>query len=110
MPLKGASLHENGVKEKLKGRVSTGVGRESVSQGADGGGLKKWILPDPSSSFKTTARAPPLSSAAILCPEDAGSAVVDPWVRRCRIASIVGGTILGLGLIAMLVVVAAVVD
>jgi len=112
MPPREASLHKKEVKEKLK-KVSMDVDRETFSQGEDGGGLKKWILPDPSSNFKATARGPFTSSAVTLCPkevEDARMAVADPWVRRCRIASIVGGAILGLGLAGMVIVLTVVMD
>ena len=113
MPPREASLHEKEVKEKLK-KDSMDVDRETVSQGEDsGGGLKKWILPNPSSSFKVTAGAPFMSSTATLCPkevEDARLTVVDPWVRRCRVASIIGGAVLGLGLVAMVIVLAVVAD
>jgi hypothetical protein len=114
MSPRDAPLRENEMKEeKLKEKVSADVDRETVSQGREGGGLKKWILPDPSSSFKATARAPSMSSTTTLCSkevEEARMAVADPWIRRCRIASMVGGTILGLGLIATVVVLAVVVD
>ena len=112
MPPRDAPSHENGMSDgKLKEKIGVDVGREAVSQGQEGGWFKKWVLPDPSSSFKSTARAPLISSAATLCSkevEEARTAAVDPWIRRCRIASIVGGTALGLGLIAMVVVLAVV--
>lgn len=109
MPPRNALSHENdmkGGKLKVKVKVSVDVDGETVSEGQEGGGLKKWVLPDPSSSFKVT-RAPSVSSTTALCPkevEEARTVAADPWVRRCRIASIVGGTVLGLGLIAMVVV------
>ena len=103
---KDTPVLENGMDhEKLKEQVNAGAERDP--QGEDGAGFRKWILPNPSSSFRATARAPSISSATTLCPkevEEAGLAMVDPWVRRCRIASIVGGTMLGLGLIAMAIV------
>jgi len=102
MPPRGVS-----VLEKLKGEVDMDVDRETVLRGGDGVGLKKWILPDPSSGFKATARAPSISSTTTFCSkeiEEARLAAADPWVRRCRIASIVGGTTLGLGLIVMAIV------
>jgi len=114
MPPRDASLRGNEMKEdQLKEKASMEVDREAVSQGEEGGGLKKWILPDPSSNFRATTRAPEISSTATLCLkelEDARIAVADPWIRRCRIASIVGGTILGLGLITMVIVLAVVTD
>ena len=101
-------LRENEVKGKtLKEKVSADADREMVSQGQEGGGLKKWLLPDPSSNFKATARAPSTSCTTTRCPkevEGARVAAIDPWIRRCRIASIVGGAILGLGLVVMVVV------
>lgn len=103
------SLREN--KMKLKEKVSIDVDREMAPGGGGEGGLKKWILPDPSPSFRATIRTSPMSSAVTVPPkeaEEAGLTVVDPWVRRCRIASIVGGTILGLGLIVMAIVLAVV--
>jgi hypothetical protein len=113
MPQRGASSLEKKMKEeKLKEKVSVDVDREMVSRG-DGGGVKKWILPDPSSSFKVTARAPSTLNTTTVSPkevEEARLAVADPWVRRCRIASIVGGIMLGLGLIAMCIVLAVVRD
>ena len=103
---------ENEMKEeKLKEKVSADVDRGEVSQGRVGGGLRKWVLPDPSSSFGATARAPSTSSTTTLCSKDveeAKIAAVDPWVRRCRIASIAGGTMLALGLIVMVIVLAVV--
>lgn len=107
MPPRDVSVAENEAKyEKLK-KTSLATEREVVPQGEDGAGLRKWILPDPSSSFKATARAPSMSSTTTLCPtgiEEARPTMGDPWVRRCRIASIVGGAILVLGLIAMAIV------
>jgi len=112
MPPKDTPLHENEMKEEeLKEKVSADVDRGATSQGREGGGLRKWVLPDPSSSFGATARAPSTSSTTTLCSrdvEEAKIAVVDPWVRRCRIASIVGGTMLALGLIVMVIVLAVV--
>lgn len=112
MPLGGASVLENETRcGKPKGKVSMDVDREMVPHGEDGTGLKKWILPDPSSSFKATTKAPSISSTTTLCLkeiEEAKLTATDPWVRRCRIASIVGGTILGLGLITMTIVVGVV--
>lgn len=114
MPPRGASVLENEMKyEKLRGKTSMGMGRAAVARGEDGTGLKKWIMPDPSSSFKATARVPSISSATTLCPmdiEEARLVATDPWVRRCRIASIVGGAILGLGLITMVIVLGVVTD
>jgi len=108
MPPRDTPLHENEMKEeKLKEKVSADVDRGAV----DGGGLRKWVLPDPSSSFGATARAPSTSSTTTLCSKDAEEAkiaTVDPWVRRCRIASIVGGAMLGLGLFVMVIVLAVV--
>jgi len=109
MPQKGTTLNENETKEKLKGKISVDADRGAVSQGQEGGGLRKWVLPDPSSSFGATARAPLMASTTTLCSndiEEAEMAVADPWVRRCRIASMVGGATLGLGLIVMVVVLA----
>jgi len=111
MPTRDSPLRENETKQgKLKEKV--GVNRETVSQGEEGGGLRKWILPDPSSNFKATARAPSVSSTATGCleVEEARMTAADPWVRRCRIASIVGGTMLGLGLITMVIVLAVVMN
>ena len=112
MPPKGTPLYENEMKEeKLKEKVSADVDRGAVSQGQEGGGLRKWVLPDPSSSFGATARAPSTSSTTTLCSKDvegAKIAALDPWVRRCRIASIVGGTVLALGLFVMVIVLAVV--
>jgi len=107
MPQRGSSLLGNGTKKK----VSANVDREMVSGGEGRGGLKKWILPDPSSSFKATVSALPISNTTTLSPkevEEARLAIADPWVRRCRIASIVGGVVLGMGLIAMFIVLAVV--
>ncbi|KAF9653680.1 hypothetical protein BDM02DRAFT_3182678 [Thelephora ganbajun] len=110
MPPREALVLENEVKQgKQKEKVSMDVDREVVPHGEDGSGLKKWILPDPSSSFKATARAPSMSSTTTLCPKEVEGgrlAGADPWVRRCRIASIVGGAILGLGLVAVVIVLA----
>ena len=111
MPPSDSPLNENETKEKLKQKVSTDVDRGAVLQGQEGGGLRKWVLPDPSSSFGATARVPSTSSTTSLCSrdiEEAKTTTVDPWVRRCRIASIVGGTTLGLGLIVMVIVLAVV--
>jgi len=112
MPPRDVSFLENKMKhEKLKENIRMDMNGETVSRGEDGAGLKKWIMPNPSSSFKATARAPSISSATTLCPteiEDARLAATDPWVRRCRIASIVGGVVLGLGLIAMVIVIGVV--
>lgn len=113
MPPRDAPSHENEMKDGKLKKVGLDVDGETVSQGQgqEGGWLKKWVLPDPSSSFKATARVPSISSATTLCSkevEEARTATADPWVRRCRIASIVGGAILGLGLIAMVVVLAVV--
>ena len=108
MPPKDAPLREK--EGKLAERFSEDMDKEVVSQGQEGGGLKKWVLPDPSSSFGATARAPPTSSTTTLSSkevQEARTATADPWVRRCRIASIVGGTALGLGLIVMVAVLAA---
>ena len=102
MPPRDASDPRNHVRRKKK--VGVDVDREAVSGGEGGTGLKRWVLPDPSSSFRATARAPSISSATTSCPkeiEEARLVAVDPWIRRCRIASIVGGAILGLGLVAM---------
>ena len=108
MPPRNAPVLKNGVKhDKLKEKISMDVDRETVSRGEDGSGLGKWILPDPSSSFKATTWAPSISSTTSLHPGDIGEArlaTADPWVRRCRIASVVGGVILGLGLITMVIV------
>jgi len=108
MTPRGASVLENEMKyEKLRGETSMGVEREGVARVEDRTGLKKWIMPDPSSSFKATARAPSVSTATTVCPmeiEEARLVATDPWVRRCRVASIVGGTMLGLGLITMIIV------
>lgn len=107
MPPRDAPSHEN--EAKLKEKVSMDGDREMVPQGEEGGRLKKWIFPDPSSSFKATTRVPLMSSTTTLCPkevEEGRLAVADPWIRRCRIASIVGGTILGLGLITVAIVLA----
>ena len=114
MSPRGASLPEKEGKEgKLREKISVDVDREMTSRGEDGGGLKKWILPNPSSSFKATARVLPTPNTTTPSPkevEEARLAIADPWVRRCRIASIVGGTILGLGLIAVFIVLGVVVD
>lgn len=102
-----SALEDEMKREKSKERVSMDLDRETVSRGRDGAGLKKWILPDPSSSFKVTSRAPSVSSTTTLCPkeiEEARLATTDPWVKRCRTASIIGGVVLGLGLIVMVVV------
>ena len=110
MPPTDASLRERDMR-KLKEKLSADVDNETGSQGEEGGGLRKWILPDPSSSFKATARAPSISSTTSVCSkevEEARVTAADPWIRRCRIASIVGGTILGLALIAMVAVLAVV--
>lgn len=108
MPPRDALILETGTKgEKLKGKASMDVDREALSHEGDGTGLKKWILPDPSSSFKATVRAPSISGTATLSPreiEEARFTAADPWVRRCRIASIVGGAVLGLGLVATTIV------
>lgn len=112
MPPRDASLLGRGMKGKLKEKVSADVDKQMVSRGGNGNGLKKWILPDPSLSFNATARALSASNTATLSPkevEEVKLAVADPWIRRCRIASIIGGTILGLGLIAMFIVLAVVV-
>ena len=113
MTPRGTSVLENGVRhDKLKEKLSTDLDRETASRGENGAGLKKWILPNPSSSFKATAGAPSVSSITTLCPkeiEEARLAAVDPWVRRCRIASIVGGAILGLGLTVMVIVIGVVI-
>ena len=107
MPYGGASVCENETRyETLKEKISTSMRSEAVSR-EDGAGLKKWVLPDPSSSFKATARAPSTSNDATLYPrenENGRLATADPWVRRCRIASMVGGTVLGLALIVMVIV------
>ena len=112
MPPRDIPSYENEMKEeKLKEKVSANVDRGEVSQGRVGGGLRKWVLPDPSSSFGATARALSTSSTTTLCSKDveeARIAEVDPWVRRCRIASIAGGTMLALGLIVMVIVLAVV--
>lgn len=107
MPQRSGSLLGNGMKKK----ASVNMDREIVSRGKGRGGLKKWILPDPSSSFKATAGALPTSNTTALSPkeiEEVRLATADPWVRRCRIASVVGGAVLGLGLIAMFIVLAVV--
>ena len=112
MPPRDAPLLGRGMKGKLKEKVSVDVDRQMVSRGGDGNGLKKWILPDPSLSFNATARALPTSNTTTSSPkevEEVRLAVADPWIRRCRVASIIGGTILGLGLIAMFIVLAVVV-
>ena len=110
MPPRDPQLYENEMKEdKLKEKVSGDVDRGAVSQGQEGGGLRKWVLPDPSSSFGATARVPSTPSTTTLCSKDieeAKIAAVDPWVRRCRIASIVGGAVLALALIVMVIVLA----
>lgn len=106
MPQRGGSLLGNGMK-----KVSANMDREMVSRREDRGGLKKWILPDPSSGFRATAGALPTPNTTTLSPkevEEVRLAIADPWVRRCRIASIVGGAVLGLGLIAMFIVLAVV--
>lgn len=113
MPPRGASVSGDEMRYEELGKTSLAVEREAIPRGEDGVGLRKWILRDPSSSFKATAKAPPVSSATTLYPaevEEAGLAAADPWVRRCRIASIVGGTVLGLGLIAMVIVLGVVMD
>jgi len=113
MPPRDTPFRENEAEDKLKEKVGVGVDGQTVPQGEEWGGLKKWILPDPSSNFKATAKASSTSSTATLCSrevEDGGKTAVDPWIRRCRIASIVGGTILGVGLIAMVIVLAVVMD
>ena len=99
--------------EKLRRKVNADMDRETVSGGRSGGGLKRWVLPDPLSSFRATAGAPSISSTTNLCSkevEEARIVAVDPWVRRCRIASIIGGAVLGLGLVVMLVVLAVVAE
>lgn len=106
-----ASLRESETR-KLNEKVSVDVGRGTVPQGEEGGSRKR-TLPDPSSSFKTTARAPSIPSTTISCSKEVGEARIaaaDPWIRRCRIASIVGGAILGLALIAMAIVLAVVME
>lgn len=113
MPPRDTPFRENETEDKLKEKVGVGVDGQAVPQGEEWGGLKKWILPDPSSNFKATAKTSSTSSTATLCSrevEDGGKTAVDPWIRRCRIASIVGGTILGVGLIAMVIVLAVVMD
>lgn len=111
MPLGGVSVRENEAK-RLKDETGMGADTEGVSRGEDGGGLRKWILPDPSSNFKATAGTASTSNDTALSSKEvkARLPVADPWVARCKIASIVGGTILALGLIAMVIVLGVVTD
>ena len=49
MPPRDIPLHENEMKEeKLKEKVGADVDRGVISRGQEGGGLGKWVLPDPS--------------------------------------------------------------
>ena len=111
VPLGGVSVRENEAK-RLKDETGMGADTEGVSRGEDGGGLRKWILPDPSSNFKATAGTASTSNDTALSSKEvkARLPVADPWVARCKIASIVGGTILALGLIAMVIVLGVVTD
>ena len=111
MPPRDTPFHEDETKEwKLK-KVNVDGDRGAVPRAQEGGGLRKWILPDPSSSFGATARVPSTPSTTTLCSKDIEEAritTVDPWVRRCRIASVAGGATLGLGLVVMVIVLAVV--
>ena len=108
VPLRDASLRESRIR-----RLKEKPGVRGVPRREDGGGLRRWILPDPSSTFKATTRAASTSNDTTLPPrevEEARLSVTDPWVARCRVASIVGGTILALGLIAMVIVLGVIAD